>query len=63
MLVGDRGRLTQARIDRLKELGGWGWISCLRAPALQVLVEQGALQLSLFDQRNLVEVTSPAYPG
>jgi hypothetical protein len=61
--VGDRGMLTQARIDRLKELGGWGWISCLRAPAIRALVEQGAIQLSLFDARNLVEVTSPAYPG
>lgn len=63
VLVGDRGMLTQTRIDRLKELGGWGWISCLRAPAIQALVAQGAIQVSLFDEHNLVEVTSPAYPG
>jgi hypothetical protein len=63
VLVGDRGMLTQARIERLRELGGWGWISCLRAPAIQALVEQGAIQLSRFDERNLVEVTHPAYPG
>jgi hypothetical protein len=63
VLVGDRGMLTQARIDRLKEVGGWGWISCLRAPAIQALVAQGAVQLSLFDTRNLVELSDPAYPG
>jgi hypothetical protein len=63
VLVGDRGMLTQARIDRLKELGGWGWISCLRAPAIQALVEQGTVPPSLFDERNLAEVTDPAYPG
>ncbi len=62
-LVGDRGMLTQARIDRLKEHGGIGWISCLRAPAIRSLLEQGAFQLSLFDQRNLVEITHPSYPG
>jgi hypothetical protein len=63
ILVGDRGMLTPARIDRLKGLGGWGWISCPRAPAIATLVEQGAVQLSLFDERNLVEVAAPAYPG
>ena len=63
VLVGDRGMLTSARIERLKESGGVGWVSCLRAPAIRQLVEGGTLQLSLFDERNLAEVTSPDYPG
>ncbi len=62
-LVGDRGMLTQARIARLKERGGIGWISCLRAPAIRSLLEQGAIQLSLFDENNLVEIIDPSYPG
>jgi len=63
VLVGDRGMLTSARIERLRELGGIGWVSCLRAPAIQGLVEAGDLQLSLFDERNLVEIRSPEFPG
>ena len=63
VLVGDRGMLTSARIARLKELGGIGWVSCLRAPAIRSLVEAGDLQLSLFDERNLAEITSPEFPG
>jgi hypothetical protein len=63
VLVGDRGMLTSARIERLRELGGIGWVSCLRAPAIRALVEAGDLQLSLFDERNLAEITSPEFPG
>jgi len=63
VLVGDRGMLTQARIERLRERGGIDWIICLRAPAIRALAEQGAIQLSLFDQTNLVEITHPSYPG
>jgi hypothetical protein len=63
VLVGDRGMLTSARIARLKELGGVGWVSCLRAPAIRALVEAGDLQLSLFDERNLAEISSPEFPG
>ena len=63
VLVGDRGMLTSARIERLKELGGIGWVSCLRAPAIRALVEAGDLQLSLFDERNLAEIASPDFPG
>jgi hypothetical protein len=63
VLVGDRGMLTSARIERLRETGGIGWVSCLRAPAIQRLVEAGDLQLSLFDERDLAEITSPAFPG
>jgi len=63
VLVGDRGMLTSARIDRLREVGGIGWVSCLRAPAIRGLVESGDLQLGLFDERNLAEITSPEFPG
>jgi hypothetical protein len=63
VLVGDRGMLTSARIDRLREVGGIGWVSCLRAPAIRALVESGDLQLGLFDERDLAEITSPQFPG
>jgi hypothetical protein len=63
VLVGDRGMLTSARIERLRETGGIGWVSCLRAPAIRSLVEAGDLQLGLFDERNLAEITSPEFPG
>jgi hypothetical protein len=62
-LVGDRGMLTQARIDALREHPGLGWISALRAPDIRSLVESECLQLSLFDRQNLAEITSDAYPG
>ena len=63
VLVGDRGLLTSARIARLREIGGIGWVSCLRAPAIRSLVEAGDLQLGLFDERNLTEITSAEFPG
>ncbi|MHB1018560.1 MAG: IS1634 family transposase [Coriobacteriia bacterium] len=63
VLVGDRGMLTSARIERLRETGGIGWVSCLRAPAIRRLVDAGDLQLGLFDERNLAEITSPEFPG
>ena len=63
VLVGDRGMLTSARIERLREAGGIGWVSCLRAPAIRGLVESGDLQLGLFDERDLAEITSPEFPG
>ncbi len=63
VLVGDRGMLTQAQIDQLKEHPGIGWISCLRFDAIRELVNQGDLQLSLFDQQNLAEISSHDYPG
>jgi Transposase DDE domain len=63
VVVGDRGMLTSARIARLREIGGLGWVSALRAPAIRGLVEEGTLQLSLFDERDLVEIASPDFPG
>ena len=63
VMVGDRGMITSARIEALRSLGGISWITCLRAPAIRALVEQGALQLTLFDETNLAEITHPDYPG
>ncbi len=63
ILVGDRGMLTEARIDDVRRHPGLGWISALRAPAIRALLETGALQRSLFDERNLAEITAPAFPG
>jgi transposase len=62
-LVGDRGMLTSARIDSELRPAQLDWISALRAPQIKTLVEGGALQLSLFDEQNLVEITHPDYPG
>ena len=63
VMVGDRGMITTARIDALREVGGLGWITALRAPAIQALAEGDALQLSLFDEQNLAEITHPDYAG
>src|ERR1700757_1300001 len=62
-LVGDRGMLTSARITEELRPGGLDWIGALRAPQIKALVETGALQLSLFDEQNLVEISSPEFPG
>jgi hypothetical protein len=63
-LVGHRGMITSARIAALQELGGLSWITCLRAPAIAKLAaEDGPLQLSLFDQQDLAEITHPDCPG
>ena len=63
VLVGDRGMLTQPQIDKIKQHPGWGWITALKSVAIRSLVQQGALQLSLLDEKNLAEITSPDYPG
>jgi len=64
VLVGDRGMLTSARIrDELQPAAGLDWITALRAPQIQQLLEAGNLQLSLFDQREIAEISHPAYPG
>lgn len=64
VLVGDRGMITEARIRQdLRGVEGLDWITALRAPAIQKLVEGGSLQLSLFDQKDLAEITAPAYPN
>jgi hypothetical protein len=64
VLVGDRGMITQARITQELQPAGLDWITALRAPDIQALAkDDGPLQLSLFDQRELAEITSPDYPG
>ena len=64
VLVGDRGMITQARIDEeLRVVEGLAWITALRSCQIAPLVAEGALAESLFDQRNLAEITSPDYPG
>jgi hypothetical protein len=63
VLVGDRGMITSARIDALRELAGMGWITCLRAAQIKALATDGPLQLGLFDEHNLAEITHPDFPG
>jgi transposase len=63
VLVGDRGMITSARIRDDLQPNGLDWISSLRAPQIQALVNQGQLQLSLFDTRDLAEISAPDYPG
>ena len=63
VMVGDRGMITSARVEALKEIPGMAWITCLRAPAIKKLTQDGTLQLSLFDTQDLAEISSPDYPG
>jgi len=62
VMVGDRGMLTSARIDENHRPEGIDWISALRAPQIRKLTEEGTLQLSLFDTRDLAEISSPDFP-
>ena len=64
VLVGDRGMITSKRIEQtLRGVPGLEWITALRADNIKKLVEQGTIELSLFDERDLLEVSSPDYPG
>jgi hypothetical protein len=63
VLVGDRGMITSARIEALRGLEGMGWITCLRADKIRQLATDGPLQLGLFDQTNLAEISHPDFPG
>ena len=62
ILVGDRGMLTQAQINKLREWPGLGWLSALRPEAIRKLIKKGCLERSLFDEQNLAEITSPGFP-
>ena len=62
VLIGDRGMITEARINETVKPAGISFITALRAPAIHSLVDAGSIQLSLFDQRDLAEVSSPDYP-
>ncbi len=63
ILVGDRGMISQKQIHALKQREGLEWITALRTGAIRKLVDGGHLQLGLFDERNLFEVTHPDFPG
>ncbi|MGO8954407.1 MAG: IS1634 family transposase [Rhodomicrobium sp.] len=64
VLVGDRGMITEARIGKDLVPAGLDWLTALRAPAIQALAaDNGPLQLSLFDERDMAEITAPDYPG
>jgi hypothetical protein len=63
VLVGDRGMVTQTQIDAFIEQDGVEWITALKSGAIRKLRAEGSLQLGLFDERNLFELQSPAYPG
>ena len=62
VLVGDRGMITEARLEKTIKPAGLDWITALRAPAIRDLAKAGAIHRSLFDERDLAEITSPDYP-
>ena len=62
VMVGDRGMISQKAIDQMQATEGIGWITALKSASIRALVEQGQLQLGLFDERNLLELSSPDYP-
>jgi len=63
VMVGDRGMISSKAIEEMRETEGVGWISALKSASIRALVEQGQLQLGLFDERNLLELSSPDFPG
>ena len=63
VLVTDRGILTQVQIEKVRDIEGFDWITALRSPSIAKLRDEGHLQPSLFDTKNLAEITSPDYPG
>jgi transposase len=63
VMVGDRGMISSKAIAELRQSPGVDWITALKSVSIRALVEQGQLQLGLFDERNLVEIDSPEYPG
>ena len=62
-VVGDRGMISQKAIDEMGQDAGVDWITALRSASIRTLVEQKHLQLGLFDERNLLEISSPDFPG
>ena len=63
VMVGDRGMISQKAIDEMRDIDGISWITALKSASIRSLIEQGQLQLELFDERNLFELSSPDYPG
>ncbi len=63
VMVGDRGMISNKAIAEMRDSEGIAWITALKSVSIRALVEQGQLQLDLFDERNLLELSSPDYPG
>jgi len=63
VMVGDRGMISHKAIDEMRQTDGIGWITALKSVSIRALIEQGHLQLGLFDERNLLELSAPDYPG
>jgi hypothetical protein len=63
VMVGDRGMVSHKAIAEMRDTDGVDWITALKSSSIRALVEQGQLQLGLFDRRNLLELASPDYPG
>ena len=63
VMVADRGMISQKAVDTLRAENGVEWITALKSVSIRALVEQGHVQLDLFDERNLFELTAPDYPG
>lgn len=63
VIAGDRGMISSKAIAELHDMQGINWLTALKSASIRTLVEQGQLQLGLFDERNLVEISSPQYPG
>ena len=63
VMVGDRGMIANTAIDAMRAMDGMDWITALKSASIKALVEDGHLQLDLFDERNLLEFSSPEYPG
>ena len=63
VMVGDRGMISQKAINEMRDTDGIGWITALKSASIRSLIEQGQLQLGLFDETNLLELSSPEYPG
>ncbi len=63
VMVGDRGMISQKAIQEMSDDDDLAWITALRSSSIRTLVQQGALQMGLFDERNLLEISSPDFPG
>jgi hypothetical protein len=63
VMVGDRGMISNVQIEAMRKLEGTGWITALKNGAIAKLADAGQLQLDLFDERNLISLTSEDYPG
>ena len=63
VMVGDRGMISHKGIEAMRERGGVDWITALKSVSIRALIQQGHVQIGLFDERNLFELTHPDYPG